>query len=187
MMPTEIVIEMEEEEITALNEEYGELLGVENLVKEIVMNELKSQKDLKSLREETKILNLGSAKLNAALGQYEQLVKERIKALAPTVAIPEEALTVTATDTVAVTDTVNSGEPQPIRVGLDVQRVGQDTTVPPSTPPVTNQLLQGDAAVDAKVKAAMAEIRERNKAGAAQAAHRKGATNVHQGGIVASQ
>lgn len=183
-MPTEIVIELEEEEITALKEEYGELLGVENLVKEIVMNDLKSQQDLKSLREETKILNLGSAKLNAALGQYEQLVKSRITALAPAVA---ETLTVSAAESVVVSDTVGTTEPQPIRVGLDVQKVGQDTTVPPTTTPVTNQLLQGDSGMDAKVKAAMEEIRTRNKAGAAQAAHRKGANSVHQGGIVASQ
>ena len=189
-MSTEIVIELEEGQITALKETYGELLGVDSLIKEIVLNELKCHNDLKSLREETKILNIGSAKLNSALGQYEQLVHERIRSIAPDVPITaNETLTVSTSDTVTINDNVGTTPKQTaVRVGMDVQRVAP-TPTPITVPkgPVTNMLHDGGVKLDPLVEKAMNEVRERNKAAAKIAAQRKGGNNVHNGGIVASQ
>jgi hypothetical protein len=189
MMPTEIVIELEEAEIEELKQEYGELLGVDNLVKEIVLNNLKNHKELKGLHEETKLLNLGSAKLNAAIGQYEQLLKHQIAAITP----EDSELVETGTVTVSATDQVNvedSVTPQPttaVRVGMDVQRVAPNSTVPAPNAAVTNQLNEGGQPLDPRVQKVMDEVRARNKAGAEQARQRKGASASHAGGIVASQ
>jgi len=188
-----ITIELEESEIDAIQQEYGELLGIEYLIKEIVLNNLKMKKDMTELKQETNLLYVGAAKLNAQLGRYDQLMKTVLGTVADQVPQPEptaevETITISAADTVTLDDVVQAPEaPQPVRVGLDVQKVAPPSSVPAAPVTVTNDLLQGDANMDAKVKEVMEQVREKNKAAAAIAAQRKGATNVHQGGIVASQ
>jgi hypothetical protein len=186
-MSNEIVIELDEETIEALKLEYGELLGVENLVTEIVLNDLKHRAELKSMIEETRLANIATAKLNSLLGQYEQLTRFTIGNLPEQEAPVEvETISVNATESVQIDDSVGTQPNTTVTVGLDTQK-SVPTPKVNKDQKVTNQLLDKDAQLDPKVKAAMEEIRKRNKKGSEQAKHRKGGSNIANGGIVASQ
>jgi hypothetical protein len=182
-MSNDIVIELDDETVDALKAEYGELLSVDDLVKEIVLNDLKHRGELKSLIEETKILNVGAAKLNSTLGQYDQLVKHIISKTPlpePETTEAVEALTMNVTDKVEVEDKVTGGETV-VQVGMDVQKV---STPPPTKPTetITNQLLDGNTKLDPKVKEVMDEVRRKNKEAAKHVS--KGGKTAHTGGIV---
>lgn len=168
MMSTEFVIELEESQIEQLKSEYGALLDVQSIIKEIVCNDLKFKTDIRMLKEETQLLNISAAKVNAKLATYERILQKSIDNK-----IEEDP-------ELNVESVVSSV----VRVGMDTQKV-QTQIKSVVSGPATNQLLNGDADLDPKVKKAMEEIRKRNKSAAARASTKK--NSVGNGGIVASQ